>query len=326
MTFVNYKPLSDWHSGFHDWTLRRYPHDRRKQNGFMGGFIFGERGRGKSTYAYKVMAKVYYTLNGFEGRDKEEDAYKLALKYMIYEPKDFQQLTIYNKIHNIITPIICLDDASMHFGNMLHITNNKMYAALMGQTATIRSAVTGFLITAPKRCHVAKFLRDYDDFKGQAMTDMGAQMDSPDMVKENWNRKIRFYRWNWYPDEVKYNIQIPFQDRYSCYVPDDYYYMYVKKKRYFELKHDLDLADTISPENRLVFIENASSLPLYAGLPDLKLYVDKWKKYEGELQEEAERREERKKVSDVEYVLKKKKLAEKLDRIKGELNEVDDTT
>lgn len=269
---MNYKPLMEWNSGFHDWTIRRYPHEHRKQNGFMGGFIFGERGQGKSTYAYKVMAKVYFTLNGYNSKDDEYEAYAEALKYMIYEPLDFQKLTVYNKIHYIITPIICLDDASMHFGNMLHITNPKLYSALLAETATIRSAVTGFLITAPQRCHVAKFLRDYDDFKGQAFIDMGGES----IEQQNWNRKIRFYLWTWYPDEKHYRIHVPFQDKYSCFIPDEHYKPYIDKKRYFEIKHDIEVADKILKENRQVFIENKNDLPVLKGYPSLKDFVDKW--------------------------------------------------
>lgn len=304
---MNYKKLTDWNSGFHDWAIRRYPHGSKKQNGFMGGFIFGERGQGKSTYAYKVMAKTYYTLNGYCNYDHEVDAYKEALKYMIYEPHDFQKLTIYNKIHYIITPMACLDDASMHFGNMLHMINPKLYSALLAETATIRSAITGFLITAPKRVHVAKFLRDYDDFKGEAFIDEGPESDS----RENWNRKIRFYKWTWYPDEVKYCIHIPFQDKYSCFIPDEHYYPYIKRKRYFEIKHDIDIADKISPENRYLFIENKNDLPQLEGCPDLKQIVDKWEKEQVDTEKQT-------KIQEIEHALKMKRLQEKIDKVKDE--------
>jgi len=273
---MNYKKLRDWHCGFYEWVNRRHPHDKKKQNGFMGGFIFGERGKGKSTYTYKVMAKTYYELNGYTTTDDEEDAYKESLQHMIYEPKDFQKLVIYNKIKRIVTPIICLDDASMHFGKMLHQTDPKLYAALLGQTATVRTSVTGFLITAPKRAHVAKFLREYDDFKGEALIDYGAET----VDRENWNRKIRFYQWRWYPDERKYNIKIPFQDKYSCYIPESFYNWYIEKKRYFEIKHDIETADKISPESREIFIQYKNELPSYPDQPNLKNIVNKWEKQE----------------------------------------------
>lgn len=301
---MNYKKLRDWHTGFYEWVNRRHPHNNRKQNGFMGGFIFGERGKGKSTYCYKLMAKTYYHFNGYSTTDDEIDAYKEALTYMIYEPRDFQRLTSYNKIKHIVTPIICLDDASMHFGNMLHQTDNRLYSALMGQTATVRTAVTGLLITAPKRAHVAKFLRDYDDYKGEAFIDAGAE----NIDRDNWNRKIRFYKWQWYPDEKKYNIKIPFQDKYSCYIPNEHYRPYEIRKNFFEVKYDLDEADRTG-ENRAVFIELKNELPVLDGFPSLKLVVDRWK------EKEIEERE-KEKIDKLEKKWKEDKLRERILKMK----------
>jgi len=291
----SYKMLKDWKSGFYEWINRRHPHFKGRQNGFMGGFIFGERGKGKSMYCYKVMAKTYWHFNGYTD---EGDAYAEALKYMIYEPRDFQKLIITNKIKGIVTPVICLDDASMHFGNMLHITNNKLYSALLGQTATVRTAVTGFMITAPKRCHVVKFLRTYDDYKGEVFIDKGGeqsvltdeQIRNKKGGRQNWDRKVRFYRWQYYPDEVKYVIRIPFQDKYSCYCPDEYYHWYLEKKLYFEVKHDLEEA-TRTKENRDVFREYIDDLPSYPGYPDLRQIVKSWD-YEEEKEENKRSKEE----------------------------------
>jgi len=273
---MNYKKLRDWNSGFSQWVIYRHPENPSQQNGFMGGFIFGERGTGKSTYCYKVGAKTHYNMNGYNTVDDEEDAYKESLKFMIFEPTEFRKLLIYNKLKHIINPIICLDDASMHFGNMLHVTSPKVYSALLGETATIRTAATGFLINAPKRGHVAKFLRDYDDFKGETKIDQGGHsLGNP---QSTWNRKVRFYRWNYYPDETKFRIQIPFQDKYSCYIPEPYYSWYIAKKNYFELKHEIEIADKVDKEARSVFIENENILPSCDGQPDLKIFIQKWKK------------------------------------------------
>jgi hypothetical protein len=264
---MNYTKLKDWNNGFVEWVLRRHPHGNRKQNGFMGGFLFGERGTGKSTFCYKTMAKAYYHYRGYNGSDDEEEAYKEALQYMLFDPSDFRNLIIRNKINRHVSLIICLDDASMHFGNMLHMTDPKLYAALLGETATIRTVVTGFMINAPKRGHVAKFLRDYDDYKGETKVDQGAET----VDRENWNRKVRFYRWHYYPDEVKYTIEIPFQNKYSCYIPEPYYSWYIDKKNYYEIKHELAIADKVDKMARKVFIEEKNKLP-----SEFKDIVSKW--------------------------------------------------
>lgn len=298
------KNLSEWNSGFVRWVILRHPTKPTQQNGFMGGFIFGERGTGKSTYCYKTLAKTYYELNGY---NNDEDAYKMALQYIIFEPPDFRKLLIYNKIKKIVTPIICLDDASMHFGKMMHMINPKLYQALLGETATIRTAVTGFLINAPKRDHVAKFLRDYDDFKGQVKVDDGGHSE----FNPTWQRKVRYYRWNYYPDEVKYRIQIPFQDKYSCYIPEPFYSWYIEKKNYFELKHEIEIADTIDRSARNVFIKYVGDLPVYPGYPDLKEFVKKW---ENEAQEE----ELQKNIETIEEKMRQERLKKKIQKYREE--------
>lgn len=309
---MNYKKLSEWHSGFVHWVIRRHPQNSKQQNGFMGGFIFGERGTGKSTYCYKVEAKTYYELDGYNTVDDEEEAYKKALEYMLFEPKDLRKLLIYNKLKQIVTPIICLDDASMHFGKMMHLTNPKLYAALLGETATIRTAVTGFLINAPRRGHVAKFLRDYDDFKGEIKTDAGGGSE----YMPTWNKKVRYYRWNYYPDEVKYRIQIPFQDKYSCFIPEPFYSWYLEKKRYFEIKHEMEVADVVDIEARLVFIEHADDLPSYPNQPDLRVFIRKWDK-------ENRMLEDKKKIMDIESKFKLVNLEKKLKKFTGERNQLE---
>jgi len=186
---VHYKKLRDWNSGFIDIIKKRHPLTPRQQNGFISGTVTGERGTGKSTYVYKVMAKLYYDLNGYSKTDDETDAYQEALDNILFEPMEFINLIINNKRKRFITPVLCIDDASVHFGKYLFQTNPKLNAAVQGLTATLRTAVTGFFITTPARSHLAKFLREYDDFKVRIIMDY------------DWQRFARCYRWNWYPDE-----------------------------------------------------------------------------------------------------------------------------
>jgi len=252
---MNYKKLKDMNSGFHDWVMHRHPGNSNRQNGFMGGFIYGHKGNGKSCYSFKVMSKIYYTIRGYSKFDEEEDAYKEALNHMYFDGRTFLDLLIENTIKDIVTPVVCLDDASMHFGTQLYKHNPALYDDLAGEIATVRTAVTGFLITAPKRTMVAKFLRENDDYKGEAL------------IVDNWQRKIRFYEWREYPDERKFKIQIPFQDKFSCYIPDEktmglpFYEWYTTKKRYFKLKHQINMADKRRPQNRPIFIKMLDTVP-----------------------------------------------------------------
>jgi len=265
----NYKKLKDWNSGFVEAVLRRHPRNPKDMNGFFGGTITGERGTGKSMYCYKVMAKTYYELNGYSKVSDEEDAYKEALEYMIFDAKTFLKLILRNKAKRIITPIITLDDASTHFGKYLFQRNPKLNEMLLGETATIREAVTGFLINCPKRAHLTKFLREYDDFKGTvyAIKGYGNQKE------RRWQRKVRFYRRDYLPDEQKFRIHIPFQDKFSCYVPEPFYTWYYEKKRKAGIEHTLKRYGIIPDNDFKEVKEYAIKLAKY--LPDdLRKAVD----------------------------------------------------
>jgi len=182
--------------------------------------ITGERGDGKSMYAYKTMAKIYYDINGYNKTDDEEEAYKQALDHMIFSMEELI-LLIHNNIKNdYVTPVFCLDDATVHFCSYKYFTDMKKVVYVHGIFDTIRTAVTGLLMTCPKRKLLLKFLRQYDDLKIRIIVANG-----------QWWRYARAYRWNWLPDEKKFNIAVPFQDNFSCYVHDDYYKPYMKKRK-----------------------------------------------------------------------------------------------
>lgn len=231
---MNYKSLGEWNSGMVHRILKRHP------NGFIGAVVQGERGQGKSMYAYKVMAKVYLSLGEYrsvrDGRwypvESEMDAYTASLDHMIFSPSELINLFKYNNKNNYVTPVLCLDDATVHFNSYKFFVDLFEVILLKGMFDTIRTVATGLLLTCPKRRNLLSFLRDYDDLKIDIKKDVGG---------DNYNRIARAYQFNWYPDDRKYRVIIPFQDKYSCYVPgrqDDplspYGMYFEKRKRYNE--------------------------------------------------------------------------------------------
>lgn len=207
-----YKPLQEWNSGTVDTILRRHP------NGFAGYVIQGERGLGKSMYAYKVMAKTYLKLGKYHSIktgeiipvETEVDAYKASLEYMIFSPKELINLIDYNTQNRNMTPVLCLDDATVHFNSYKFFVDLYEVILLKGMFDTIRTVLTGLLMTCPKRRNLLSFLRDYDDYKIDIKKAAGNPMD----------RYARCYQFNWYPDDKKYKVIVPYQDKYSCFVPD----------------------------------------------------------------------------------------------------------
>ncbi|MBD3321812.1 MAG: hypothetical protein GF350_12015 [Chitinivibrionales bacterium] len=229
---MNYKTLNKWNTGLHDRIIKRHP------NGFIGAVIQGERGQGKSMYAYKLMAKVYFTLGQYislnDGQNyeihTEEDAYHAALEHMIFSPHELINLFKYNNKNDIVTPVLCLDDATVHFNNYKFFVDLHEVILLKGMFDTIRTVATGLLLTCPKRRNLLSFLRDYDDLKIEIKQAPGG---------DNYDRFAKAYQFNYYPDDRKYRVIIPFQDKYSVFVPgnkDDEntpYGAYYKKRKSF---------------------------------------------------------------------------------------------
>lgn len=217
---MNRKKLDDWNSGTVDRILHRHP------NGFVGFTVVGERGQGKSMYAYKVLARCYQILDDLN----EYEAYSKALKHFIFTPKDLIDIIKYNVDHDKITPVVCLDDATVHFNSYKFFTDLYEVILLKGMFDTIRTAITGLVITCPNRKHLLSFMRNYNDYKVEIKQDAGG---------ENYNRLARCYQFNWYPDERKYKVIVPFQDRYSVYVPGNAqdektpYGAYMKKRKHY---------------------------------------------------------------------------------------------
>lgn len=215
---MNVKKLSDWNSGTVQKILRRHP------NGFAGFVIVGERGMGKSTYAYKVMAKIYQLVDELD----EHDAYIKALDHIIFRPIDLINLIEHNIHIDHITPVICLDDATVHFNSYKFFVDLHEVILLKGMFDTIRTAVTGLMMTCPTRRNLLKFLKDYDDYKIQIMFDQEGN--------KTWDRLARCYRFNYYPDDRKYRVWVDYQDHYSCYIPSEPYGWYIaKRKKYLEM-------------------------------------------------------------------------------------------
>lgn len=218
----NYKPLAKWNSGLVQEILDRHPTLDEPFSGFTHRTIVGEPGCGKSIYAYKSVAKVHYTLNGFTKVDEEEESYKFALDNMIFHPIElFDRMLYQKKILRKPALAWILDDASVHFGKQLFDMDRHTYRRLQGAMPTIRTAVTCLLITTPRIQLLAKPLREFFDKKVEIK------------VIEHFQRPARLarhYEKKFFPDDVRYRMRIPFQDYFSVLCPKPFFDWYFDKK------------------------------------------------------------------------------------------------
>jgi len=202
-----------------------------KHNGFLSAITKAERGYGKSMYNLKIMSYVYYNILGCS----EDEAWELALNNMIFTPQQLLNLIQKNIERDELSPVICIDDAGVHFSSYLYFINLYETSLLNATFDTIRTAVHSILVNCPDKQRLLSGLRHYDDY--EVTIYMGPN--------GGYNRKAVGIKWYSLPDG-KRKFRKTFEDHFSCYVPDDIYNKYlVQRKRYLkdisdELKKRMD--------------------------------------------------------------------------------------
>lgn len=202
--------LKDTNSVLAKKILQRHPEQ------FTSATICGERSAGKSMYAYRVMAKVYYELYGCS----EEEAYKHALDHMIFSTEEFQAKIDKSIKTGEVIPALCLDDATVYFCSYEFFTDMRKVIHLHGMFDLIRTSLSGLLLTCPNRKMLLSFMRNYGDYRIKVFRTDG-----------HWSRAAIAYLWVYMPDEVKKHIYKPFQDSFSCRMKQEYYDPYIAKRK-----------------------------------------------------------------------------------------------
>ena len=232
------KPIAEW-----DLKLSRLIH-KEIPNGFISAIITGERRKGKSIYAMKVIALLYYIMEGWN----EEECWKKAFDCFIFGPDDLTEKVRHNTTHDLVSPVWCLDDTTVHFGTMLFFINPYQLQLLNGIFDTIGTAVNALLLTCPKKKRLMNALKNYDD-------------NTIHIIKAReggYERIARGILWYTMPDE-KQRFRKIFEDHYSCYAPDYIYKPYlIKRKSYLKQQNDLliQLMEKLKNKNVLQQDEN----------------------------------------------------------------------
>jgi len=201
---------------------------KKHPNGFLGAIIEGERGYGKSSYALKVMAQVYQNLEGLD----DEGSWNRAIDNMIFSMEDMTKRITGNIDNDIVTPVWCLDDATVHFSSYKFFTNLFEVILIHGLFDTIRTACTGLLMTCPKRDLLLAALRNYDDFKIEIY------------MNDGWQRIARGYKIKTTPIGQR-RIYKDFEDCYSCYLPDWVYDKYMEKRKFYLKQTNTELQNIL---------------------------------------------------------------------------------
>lgn len=199
--------------------LGNYIIHRTKQNGFLSAITKAERAYGKSMYNLKVMAYVYYKLE----ECSENYAWEKALENMLFTPDQFLNIIQQNIRKDIITPVICIDDAAVHFSSYLYFINLYETSLLNATFDTIRTAVNAVLINCPNKNRLLSGLRHYDDFEITIYKASGGNY---------YGRRAVGIKWYSLPDGHR-RFRKTFEDHFSCYVPDWIYNKYMKRRKLY---------------------------------------------------------------------------------------------
>ena len=205
-----------------DWDLKLVSHIvwAIQNKGFLSAITKAERGYGKSMYNLKVMAQVYYTINGCT----IDEAWEQALDSIIFTPDEFMNRIEQNLYKGVISPVWCIDDATVHFSSYLYFINLYQASLLNAAFDTIRTAVSSLLINCPSKHRLLSGLRGYDDYEITLYKVAGSK----------YMRKAVGIKWYSLPDGHR-KFKKSFEDHFSVYVPDPIYEKYmVMRKRYLQ--------------------------------------------------------------------------------------------
>jgi len=201
--------------------LGNYILNRCKHNGFLSAITKAERGYGKSMYNLKIMAYVYYHLY----KVNESDAWDYALNSLVFTPDQLLDKLQFNIENDKISPVICIDDASVHFSSMLYFVNLYETTLLNAMFDTIRTATHSLLINCPNKKRLLSSLRNYDDYEITLYKEPSS---------DGYNRKAVCIKWFSLPSGHK-KFRKMYEDHFSCYVPNHIYNQYMEmRKKYLK--------------------------------------------------------------------------------------------
>lgn len=198
-----------------------------KRNGFLSCITKAERGYGKSMYNLKTMAYVYHTID----ECSEEEAWNKALESIIFTPDTFMTRIQKNLAEGVISPVWCIDDATVHFSSYLYFINLYETSLLNAMFDTIRTAVSAILLNCPDKHRLLPGLRNYDDYE------VTIYIQAPG----GYERRAVGIKWYSLPSGTR-KFRKEFEDYFSCYVPNWVYdkYMVMRKNYLGQVSEELE--------------------------------------------------------------------------------------
>jgi len=185
---------------------------------FIQDVTIAERGYGKSTYHIQIMAYVGYHLLGLD----ETDAWNYALDNLVYRPSQLLNRVEYNDENSIVSPVLCLDDAAVHFSNKLWWSDWSEAILMDGIFDLIRPVLSCLLINCPDKSRLLGSLQNYLGYEETIYINR----------KGGYERDIIGIHWYRQPSGRKKWRKV-WEDSYSCYTPKWVFDKYMLKRKKF---------------------------------------------------------------------------------------------
>ncbi|GAG83897.1 unnamed protein product, partial [marine sediment metagenome] len=130
--------------------------------------VTGDRGIGKSSYGLRVVYETHRYLNGtLDECSKEESriAWNVALDSCKFHIRDVIGFLRESTMADVCKPVMLWDDIGIHASGSKYFLNMKMVDQLKAVLDTIRTAISGLVMTCPTTKGLLSMLNNYDDYK-----------------------------------------------------------------------------------------------------------------------------------------------------------------
>lgn len=193
---------------------------------FKAFLVVGDRGIGKSTYGLRVAREVFFQM-GYS----EEAAWEEALNCCKFRIQEVIKFLKESTLSDNPKPLLMWDDIGIHASGSKYFLNMKMVDKLKATLDTIRTAISGLIMTCPTDKGLLGMITSYDDYK------LIVNFHS----RGGMYRYVTAYKWKTLPSGKRI-IQTQYHDVYNCYIPDKYFKRYMDMRK-TALKETLDQLD-----------------------------------------------------------------------------------
>ena len=221
---------------------------------FVLALIYASLGYGKSSYAIKSGVEVLMNVY----RMRERDAWEAIKSFIVFHPQQFfDKLDQVRDLGLYRIPGIIWDDAGLW---LYALDWNDPFIKALGKYMNVaRSRLASITMTTPSVQFIASKLRGFPDAYTVSIT---KYTGAP---RTEWLRKAKGYQDRILPDQRKRRVYLRFEDKFNCYLNDEFYRWYRPLRDAYEILA-LDIIKSAWKESK-----EKSMVPELNEYPDLRI-------------------------------------------------------